>query len=77
MSTFLSIAEIEEMCHPLKQPAAMRRWITQHYKLPIRGERPSGHPLILRSDLEAPNPTEAHRPNREKLRKVIDRRKAA
>lgn len=75
--SFLSIQELEAMCYPLTQPAAIRRWVEREYRITVTRKMPSGHPLILRSELEGGTTTEAPRPNRDRFRSHIQQRKAA
>ena len=48
---FLSQAEIDEICEPLKLPGAQRRYLSKVLKLQVH-EKPNGRPLVARSEFE-------------------------
>ena len=48
--TFLTQAEVDQLCEPLTQPAAQRRWLRRS-GIPFR-EAPSGRPVVARSDVQ-------------------------
>lgn len=48
--TFLTMAEVDQLCHPLRQAAAQCRWLTAQ-GIPFR-RSPSGRPLILRAAVD-------------------------
>lgn len=73
MSPFLSQAEIDEACHPLKQPAAQVRHLAA-LGIPVK-RKPGGQALVLRQHLDAalagqPHPT--HQPQQPNAAAVID-----
>lgn len=48
---FLSQAEIDQICEPLTQPGAQRRYLAKTLKLQVH-EKPNGRPLVARSEFE-------------------------
>lgn len=48
---FLSQTEIDEICEPLKQPGAQRKYLAKVLKLQVH-EKPNGRPLVARSEFE-------------------------
>jgi hypothetical protein len=51
MSLWLTRQEVDELCEPLKQPAAQMRFLRETLALTVR-EKPNGRPLVLRSHFE-------------------------
>lgn len=49
---YFSDEEIAEMCRPLTQSAAQIRFL-KRMGVRVRGRRPDGTPLVLRSDVES------------------------
>ena len=49
---FLSDAEVDSLCAPLKQPAAQVRYLRQVLKLSV-ATKPNGRPVVVRSHAEA------------------------
>ena len=50
-SPWLSDDEVRELCEPLVQPAAMRRFLAEQLRLHVRSKK-NGRPLVTRSELE-------------------------
>ena len=50
-SPWLSDEEVRELCEPLIQPAAQRRFLADQLRLHVRSKK-NGRPLIARSELE-------------------------
>lgn len=48
---FLTQAEIDQVCEPLTQPGAQRRYLSKVLKLQVH-EKPNGRPLVARSEFE-------------------------
>jgi hypothetical protein len=48
---FLSDAEIDGICEPLKRPAAQRKYLSEALKLTVH-QKPNGRPLVARSEFE-------------------------
>jgi hypothetical protein len=48
---YLSDAEVDDMCSPLKQNAAKVRYLTTVLRLAVN-RKPDGRPLVWRADLE-------------------------
>lgn len=48
---FLTQAEIDQICEPLTQPGAQRRYLGEVLKLQVH-EKPNGRPLVARSEFE-------------------------
>ncbi|MDR6886083.1 MULTISPECIES: hypothetical protein [Variovorax] len=48
---FLTQAEIDQICEPLTQPGAQRRYLAEVLKLQVH-EKPNGRPLVARSEFE-------------------------
>lgn len=48
---FLTQSEIDEICAPLTQPLAQRRFLAKTLKLQVH-EKPNGRPLVARSEFE-------------------------
>lgn len=81
MTPFLHDQELAEMCRPLKQPAAIRRYL-KRMGVPFQ-VRPDGRPLVSRNavaqalgDRHAASSPEVG-PNLEALKAVFARRKRA
>lgn len=47
----LTRAEVDTICHPLKQGAAQIRYLRDIVKVPVQ-RKPDGRPLVRRSDWE-------------------------
>ena len=50
-SPWLSDDEVRDLCAPLVQPAAQRRFLAEQLKLYVRSKK-NGRPLIARTELE-------------------------
>lgn len=50
-SPWLSDDEVRELCDPLVQPAAQRRFLAEQLSLHVRSKK-NGRPLVARSELE-------------------------
>ena len=48
---WLSDDEVRELCEPLVQPAAQRRFLADQLRLHVRSKK-NGRPLVARSELE-------------------------
>lgn len=51
MTVWLSQQEIDDLCEPLRQPAAQIRYLRDSLKLTVRA-KPNGRALVLRSHVE-------------------------
>jgi hypothetical protein len=49
---WLTDAEIDELCDPLTQPAAMVRFLNREYKLTVTRKH-NGRPLVMREHFDA------------------------
>lgn len=79
---FLSDPEVEEICRPLRQPAAQRRYLA-HLGMKV-GRKPNGRPLVARAEFiramvsssaATGRGEDAGSPNREALVLMFDRRR--
>lgn len=77
--SFLSDAEVDELCRPLKQPAAQVRYLRQVLKLSV-STKPNGRALLVRAhaervlsgDFPEPGPSAAAEPHASQPQPNID-----
>lgn len=52
MSLYLTPQEIDDLCTPLTQRAAQKRFIEKVLGIPVAGQRPDGVPIVGRAATE-------------------------
>ncbi|MDL5036796.1 hypothetical protein QRD40_10605 [Comamonas sp. Y6] len=52
MNLYLSPQEIDDLCSPLTQRAAQKRFIEKVLGIPVAGRRPDGVPIVGRAAAE-------------------------
>ena len=52
MSLYLSPQEVDDLCTPLTQRAAQKRFIEKVLGIPVAGRRPDGVPIVGRAVAE-------------------------